>query len=208
MKEGNKGFYYLPVMLQYSLRDARVSGKRGKRVMKIYKVLGLLVMSAVFLAAASYLLLHAGGWAAGCALDRGFSEEHAVNIGLMTTASFAFIITSDLVYGKIRNFLAARLRKEKSFGYSFYVSAKMAVEILMALPKRSILFSFYLFFIVLELMGLIDKAKDYSVVAIFIVSVDRITKIWPQEFIRLREFGRKIKKDLGRALGEKHKAGL
>ncbi len=78
----------------------------------------------------------------------------------------------------------------------------------MALPKRSILFSFYLFFIVLELMGLIDKAKDYSVVAIFIVSVDRITKIWPQEFIRLREFGRKIKKDLGRALGEKHKAGL
>ncbi len=39
--------------------------------MKIYKVLGLLVMSAVFLAAASYLLLHAGGWAAGYALDRG-----------------------------------------------------------------------------------------------------------------------------------------
>lgn len=66
----------------------------------------------------------------------------------------------------------------------------------MALPKRTILFSFYLVLTILETLGVIDSAKDYAVVIVFIIAVDRVTKIWPEEKRRMVEFSQKIKKGI------------
>lgn len=41
---------------------------------------------------------------------------------------------------------------------------------------------------------MINSAKDYAVVVIFIIAVDRVTKIWPEEKRRMVEFSQKIKR--------------
>lgn len=55
-------------------------------------------------------------------------------------------------------------------------------------------FSCFLLLTILENLGMIASAKDYAVVVIFIIAVDRVTKIWPEEKRRMIEFGQKIKK--------------
>lgn len=50
------------------------------------------------------------------------------------------------------------------------------------------LFSFYLLLTILEKLGVINSAKDYAVVVIFIIALDRVTKIWPEEKRRMVEF--------------------
>lgn len=67
----------------------------------------------------------------------------------------------------------------------------------MALPKRTILFSFYLILTILENLGVIESAKDYAVVIVFIIAVGRVTKIWPEEKRRMVEFSQKIRKRIG-----------
>ena len=64
----------------------------------------------------------------------------------------------------------------------------------MALPKRTILFSVYLILIVAESLGLIANVKDYTAVIVFIIAVDRVTKIWPEEKQRLKNFSKKAAK--------------
>ena len=64
----------------------------------------------------------------------------------------------------------------------------------MALPKRTILFGFYLVLIVGESLGLVENAKDYTAVIVFIIAIDRVTKIWPEEKERLKAFSHKVAK--------------
>lgn len=55
-------------------------------------------------------------------------------------------------------------------------------------------FSCFLLLTILENLGMIASAKDYGVVVIFIIAVDRVTKIWPEEKHRLVAFSQKVKK--------------
>ena len=47
---------------------------------------------------------------------------------------------------------------------------------------------------ILEKLGVINSAKDYAFVVIFIIALDRVTKIWPEEKRRMVEFSQKIKR--------------
>ena len=110
--------------------------------------------------------------------------EHANNLAYIAIAIQSLFFTSDWFYKRIRTFLNRQI----------YLGYKAGIEFLMALPKRPILFSFYLLLTILENLGVINSAKDYAVVVIFIIAVDRVTKIWPEEKRRLVEFSQKIKR--------------
>lgn len=115
----------------------------------------------------------------------------------MATAGMAFRLTSDTMYLCICKAINGILHRSKGLLYAILLGVKVAVEILVSLPKRTILFSTYLIFVLLERMGIIEKAKEYGAVAIFIMAVDRVTKIWPVERERLLVFAQKLRKRIG-----------
>ena len=88
------------------------------------------------------------------------------------------------------------MENAKGLNRQIYLGYKAGIEFLMALPKRTISFSFYLVLTILETLGVIDSAKDYAVVIVFIIAVDRVAKIWPEEKRRMVEFSQKIKKGI------------
>ncbi|MGF0039864.1 hypothetical protein ACQRBF_03680 [Peptoniphilaceae bacterium SGI.131] len=126
----------------------------------------------------------------------GVNEKFADNISLLVLTVQSLIITSDWCYGKISKFLEKRVNKASKYTQSFYVGLKIGVDLISALPKRTILFVFYLILIVLELTGIIVSAKDYSTVAIFIIAIDRVGKIWPNEKEKLFKFFDSLKSRL------------
>ena len=120
--------------------------------------------------------------------------EHANNLAYIAIAIQSLFFTSDWFYKRIRTFLNRRLENAKGLNRQIYLGYKAGIEFLMALPKRPILFSFYLLLTILENLGVINSAKDYAVVVLFIIAVDRVTKIWPEEKRRMVEFSQKIKR--------------
>lgn len=128
-------------------------------------------------------------WAYLIARLLGVQEKYADNIGNMVLALLALGVTSDWLYQKLQGWLDRRFTQTKrEIGRQFFSGLRLGLGLLMALPKRTLLFSFYLLLTVLELSGLIQSAKDYAVIIIFTIAIDRVTKIWPSERERLRSF--------------------
>lgn len=136
------------------------------------------------------------GWAFDIGLWLGLKPEYALNLGVMVIALQALFFTSDWFYEKVDQFINWRLKKVAGWRKHIYLGFKLGVECLMALPKRTILFVIYLMLVVMESIGLISKVKDYAVMIVFIIAVDRVTKIWKEEKHRFKEFSQKIKQGL------------
>lgn len=163
-------------------------------MLKWIKAVPLLLIAVVVVWFSIYSCLDNGDWVYSVARSAGFEEKYASNIGLMAIALQSLFFTSDWFYSRIKNVLNRRLKKAKGLNRQIYLGYKAGVECLMALPKRSILFSFYLLLVILESVGLIEKVKDYAVVIVFIIAIDRVTKIWPEEYRRFKEFTQKARK--------------
>lgn len=164
--------------------------------MKFVRIISLLTIGLLVMWFFLITFIDNGSWAFELAIWLGFKEIYALNVALMAIALQALFFTSDWFYEKINQLINWRLKKVSDWGKHIYLGLKLGVEFLMALPKRTILFSVYLLLVVMESVGLISKVKDYAVVIIFIIAVDRVTKIWKEERKRLKEFGKKIKKGL------------
>ncbi len=124
----------------------------------------------------------------------GVNEKFADNISLLVFAVQSLIITSDWCYREIAKFIEKRLERASKYTQPFYLGSKIGVDFIAALPKRTILFGFYLILIILELIGVIVSAKDYSAVAIFVIAVDRVGKMWPDEKKKLYAFFGSLKR--------------
>ncbi|HFI0633606.1 TPA: hypothetical protein ACGO2G_000057 [Streptococcus suis] len=161
---------------------------------KIFRALPLIVVAGAVVYLSIWIWIDNGDWTYIIARVSGMSFEHANNLSLIAIAIQSLFFTSDWFYSRIRAFLNRRLERAKGLNRQIYLGYKAGIEFLMALPKRTILFSFYLLLTILENLGVIDSAKDYAVIVIFIIAVDRVTKIWPEEKRRMMEFGQKIKK--------------
>ncbi|MGT2682010.1 hypothetical protein [Streptococcus porci] len=162
--------------------------------LKIIKALPLILIAGAFIYLSIYICLDNGAWAYLAARLMGFDEKYANNMEWLTIAIQSLFFTSDWFYGRIRSFLNRRLKKSSSLNHQIYLGYKVAIECLMALPKRTILFAFYLLLIIAENLGLITSAKDYTAVIVFIIAVDRVSKIWPEEKRRFKEFSQKIRR--------------
>ncbi|HFU4458622.1 TPA: hypothetical protein ACGPAL_000163 [Streptococcus suis] len=161
---------------------------------KIFRALPLIVVAGAVVYLSIWIWIDNGDWTYIIARVFGMTEKHANNLSLIAIAIQSLFFTSDWFYSRIRAFLNRRLERAKGLNRQIYLGYKAGIEFLMALPKRTILFSFYLLLTILENLGVIDSAKDYAVIVIFIIAVDRVTKIWPEEKRRMMEFGQKIKK--------------
>ncbi|HFI0103396.1 TPA: hypothetical protein ACGO3A_001098 [Streptococcus suis] len=161
---------------------------------KYLRALPLIVVAGAVVYISIIICLDNGDWTYIVARIFGMSGEHANNLAYIAIAIQSLFFTSDWFYSRIRAFLNRRLERAKGLNRQIYLGYKAGIEFLMALPKRTILFSFYLLLTILENLGVIDSAKDYAVIVIFIIAVDRVTKIWPEEKRRMIEFGQKIKK--------------
>ncbi|HFI0092189.1 TPA: hypothetical protein ACGO21_001323 [Streptococcus suis] len=161
---------------------------------KIFRALPLIVVAGAVVYLSIWIWIDNGDWTYIIARVFGMTEKHANNLSLIAIAIQSLFFTSDWFYSRIRAFLNRRLDRAKGLNRQIYLGYKVGIEFLMALPKRTILFSFYLLLTILENLGVIDSAKDYAVIVIFIIAVDRVTKIWPEEKRRMMEFGQKIKK--------------
>ncbi|HFI0672706.1 TPA: hypothetical protein ACGO47_001637 [Streptococcus suis] len=161
---------------------------------KIFRALPLIVVAGAVVYLSIWIWIDNGDWTYIIARVSGMTEKHANNLSLIAIAIQSLFFTSDWFYSRIRAFLNRRLERAKGLNRQIYLGYKAGIEFLMALPKRTILFSFYLLLTILENLGVIDSAKDYAVIVIFIIAVDRVTKIWPEEKRRMMEFGQKIKK--------------
>ncbi|HEP1819011.1 TPA: hypothetical protein VB845_000811 [Streptococcus suis] len=163
-------------------------------MLKYLRALPLIVVAGAVVYLSIWMWIDNGDWTYIIARVSGMTEKHANNLSLIAIAIQSLFFTSDWFYNRIRAFINRRLEKAKGLNRQIYLGYKAGVEFLMALPKRTILFTFYLLLVVAESVGLIEKAKDYAVVIIFIIAVDRVTKIWPEEKRRMIEFSQKIKK--------------
>lgn len=165
-----------------------------RNIEKIFRALPLIVVAGAVVYLSIWIWIDNGDWTYIIARVSGMTEKHANNLSLIAIAIQSLFFTSDWFYSRIRAFLNRRLERAKGLNRQIYLGYKAGIEFLMALPKRTILFSFYLLLTILENLGVIDSAKDYAVIVIFIIAVDRVTKIWPEEKRRMMEFGQKIKK--------------
>ncbi|HEM4324377.1 TPA: hypothetical protein U1Y08_001170 [Streptococcus suis] len=161
---------------------------------KYLRALPLIVVAGAVVYLSIWMWVDNGDWTYIIARVSGMTEKHANNLSLIAIAIQSLFFTSDWFYSRIRAFLNRRLEKAKGLNRQIYLGYKAGIEFLMALPKRTILFTFYLLLVVAESVDLIEKAKDYAAVIIFIIAVDRVTKIWPEEKRRMIEFSQKIKK--------------
>lgn len=161
---------------------------------KYIRALPLIFVAGAVVYFSIWVWIDNGDWTYIIARVAGMSKKHANNLSLFAIALQSLFFTSDWFYHRIRAFLNGRLEKAEGFNKQIYLGYKAGIECLMALPKRTILFSFYLLLTILENLGMIASAKDYGVGVIFIIAVDRVTKIWPEENRRMIEFGQKIKK--------------
>ena len=162
--------------------------------LKIVKAVPLILIAGAFIYLSIYICLDNGAWAYLVARLMGFDEKYANNMEWLTIAVQSLFLTSDWFYTRIRAFLNRRLKKSSGLNHQIYLGYKVAIECLMALPKRTILFAFYLLLIIAENLGLITSAKDYTAVIVFIIAVDRVSKIWPEEKRRFKEFSQKIRR--------------
>ncbi|MDY2959219.1 MAG: hypothetical protein SOR72_00270 [Hornefia sp.] len=167
--------------------------KKG-HIMRFIRSVLLVVIAVAVVYLSIYICISNSDWVYVFARLFGFKEKHANNISLLAIALQSLFFTSDWFYNHISAFIDRKLERANELNSQIYMGYKAGVEFLIALPKRTILFSFYLLLITMESVGLIDKAKDYAAVIIFIIAIDRVTKIWPEEKKRLREFGSRIKK--------------
>ncbi|MGU7925573.1 hypothetical protein ACS6ZD_03060 [Streptococcus suis] len=163
-------------------------------MLKYIRALPLVIVAGAVVYFTIFICIDNGDWTYVVTRALGLKEEHANNVSLIVIGAQSLFLTSDWFYKRIRAFLNRRLEKAKGLNWQIYLGYKAGIEFLMALPKRTILFTFYLLLVVAESVGLIEKAKDYAAVIIFIIAVDRVTKIWPEEKRRMMEFGQKIKK--------------
>ncbi|MGU8000138.1 hypothetical protein ACS6Z0_09170 [Streptococcus suis] len=161
---------------------------------KCLRALPLILVAGAVVYLSIWMWIDNGDWTYIIARLSGMTEKHANNLSLIAIAIQSLFFTSDWFYSRIRAFLNRRLEKARGLNRQIYLGYKAGIEFLMALPKRTILFTFYLLLVVAESVGLIEKAKDYAAVIIFIIAVDRVTKIWPEEKRRMIEFSQKIKK--------------
>lgn len=161
---------------------------------KYLRALPLIVVAGAVVYFSILIWIDNGDWTYIIARVFGMTEKHANNLSLIAIAIQSLFFTSDWFYNRIRAFINRRLEKARGLNRQIYLGYKAGIEFLMALPKRTILFSFYLVLTILENLGVIDSAKDYAVVIVFIIAVDRVTKIWPDEKRRMNEFSQKIKK--------------
>ena len=151
---------------------------------KYLRAVPLILVAGAVVYFSIIICLDNGDWTYIFARVFGMDAEHANNLAYIAIAIQSLFFTSDWFYKRIRTFLNRQI----------YLGYKAGIEFLMALPKRPILFSFYLLLTILENLGVINSAKDYAVVVIFIIAVDRVTKIWPEEKRRMVEFSQKIKR--------------
>ncbi|MFI3086059.1 hypothetical protein [Streptococcus sp. 2022WUSS037] len=163
-------------------------------MLKYIRALPLVIVAGAVVYFTIFICIDNGDWTYVVTRALGLKEEHANNVSLIVIGAQSLFLTSDWFYSRIRAFLNRRLERAKGLNRQIYLGYKAGIEFLMALPKRTILFSFYLLLTILENLGVIASAKDYGVVVIFIIAVDRVTKIWPEEKRRMMEFGQKIKK--------------
>ena len=153
-------------------------------MLKYIRALPLVIVAGAVVYFSIIICLDNGDWTYIFARVFGMDAEHANNLAYIAIAIQSLFFTSDWFYKRIHTFLNRQI----------YLGYKAGIEFLMALPKRTILFSFYLLLTILENLGVINSAKDYAVVDIFIIAVDRVTKIWPEEKRRMVEFNQKIKR--------------
>ncbi|WP_154475605.1 hypothetical protein [Suipraeoptans intestinalis] len=158
------------------------------KIIRILKALPLLVVAAAVIYVSVYICIDNGGWAYIAARLAGLEKKYAGNVELIVIAAQSIFFTSDWFYRRIGMFLDRRIEKSKGLNHQIYLGYKTGIACLIALPKRTILFGIYLLLIVLESIGVIDQAKDYAVVVVFIIAIDRVAKIWPEERERLKEF--------------------
>ena len=162
--------------------------------LKIIKALPLILIAGAFIFLSIYICLDNVAWAYLVARLMGLEEKYASNMEWLAIAVQSLFLTSDWFYARVRAFLNRLLEKSSGLNHQIYLGYKVGIECLMALPKRTILFAFYLLLIIAENLGLIASAKDYTAVIVFIIAVDRVTKIWPEEKRRFREFSQKIRR--------------
>ncbi len=164
------------------------------KFLTIIKALPLILIAGAVVYFSIYICIDNGAWAYIVARLLGLEEKYANNVEWIAIAIQSLFFTSDWFYARIRAFLNRRLQRSKGLNHQIYLGYKAGIECLMALPKRTILFSVYLILIVAESLGLIANVKDYTAVIVFIIAADRVTKIWPEEKQRLKNFSKKAAK--------------
>lgn len=117
----------------------------------------------------------------------GINSVSSETLSLLVTASLGLLFTSDNFYGLITKLLGFLIRhNHNEWLDTLYHGCEISIEVIMALPKRTILFLIYLFLIVGEFLGLVHSAKNSGMIIIYVIAVDRVGKIWPSEYQRMK----------------------
>ena len=110
---------------------------------------------------------------------------------LITSAVF-FAFSSNTVYAFLHKKYTLWLDRTKSdYLKMLLVTLISANDVWVAIPKRTILFSAYLVYSILDKLGYVDLGVDLLFVGVFIIGIDRVAKSWKDEKKKLFALGKK-----------------
>lgn len=161
-------------------------------MLKLLRAIPLILGASAVIYFITLVCIDNGDWTYVVSRALGLKEEHANNFSLIVLAAQSLFFTSNWFYNHIKHFIDRHLERAKGINRQIYLGYRTGIEGLVALPKRTILFTLYLILIISENIGIIEKAKNYSVGIVFIIAIDRVAKIWPEEKQRLYTFTSKM----------------
>ena len=119
-------------------------------------------------------------------------SNHSMIVSIVTATAF-FMLSSDGVYEFLRKKYAKWIEKVKCNPIkSVIVALFSANDVVVAIPKRTILFLAYLIYSILNKLGYAELGVDTVFVGVFIIGMDRIGKSWRDEKKKLSALGRKV----------------
>ena len=120
------------------------------------------------------------------------SEPNYSMIASLIVATIFFIISSDKVYVSLhQRYIQWMENTNASIVKALLVALISANDVLVAIPKRTVLFGFYLLYSILDKLGCVNLNVDAVFVGVFIIGIDRIAKSWKDEKKKLFALGRK-----------------
>lgn len=103
------------------------------------------------------------------------------------------LVTSNKIYGKCHGIYCKMYKKaNRGISRSLIVALISFNDFIISIPKRTIIFFFYLFLTVADEMGYMVGETNFMFVGMLLIGLDRVITNWNKEKKMLYAYGKKV----------------
>lgn len=114
------------------------------------------------------------------------------NIATIISVLLIMLVTSNKIYGKCHGIYCKIYKKaNRGISRSLIVALISFNDFIISIPKRTIVFFFYLFLTVADEMGYMVGETNFMFVGMLLIGIDRVISNWNKEKQMLYAYGKK-----------------